>query len=338
MLTFHDLLLQSVYTRNFLILLPFLFLGGLILFLLNRADSLRAGAGLVPPHRTRIINPQEPQSDSHNLDPDLQPQPQPEDGDEDGDEDDDENAQYNHEDEVDISDLLAEAGGGPSTNANPANNDNLPPGAAPTAKPPRIVGKKKARNLELRDQRRAYHEFMQSQARDRRSQTQALEQDLQDTLFEEKQRRALAEINIEKRKIKEKQDRADAELLNAKHVQALRRLVDSLAVSAATTAGTGATTNPTTGRISLRTLGHRVGKDEEWVRKTIKEEKIVPDRGAAGGGGGNAGGVVTFVTDSGWLVRIGPEELAAVVKRVEAAGQMSWDDLGEELERSLNRL
>ncbi|KAJ6263637.1 hypothetical protein Dda_2205 [Drechslerella dactyloides] len=317
MLTLHDLL-QSPFTRNFFLLLPFLLLGGLILFLLSRADTLRSGAGLNPPSfiPAQVDNPAAATAGDEEADDEVRGH---------------DAGPVEYDDEVDVDDLLAEAGGGGIVNDDDdggvdgdggAGGDGRPGPAAPAPRPPKqrgIVGKKKARNLEMRDQRRAYNEFLQSQARDRRARERTLEADLQDSLFAEKQRRALAEISIEKRKLKDREDLRALDALNAQHVQSLRSLVAEISSAGAC------------GKISLRTLGHRVGKDEEWVKRTMKEEKIPLDPG----GGGD---VVSLVTESGWLVRVGREEIAAIAQRVEKAGKMSWEELGGELESCLKRL
>src|SRR4051812_25210452 len=106
----------------------------------------------------------------------------------------------------------------------------------------------------------AYNEFIQSQAQERRERETALEEEAKEKIFEEKQRRALAEITIEKRKLKEKAEKKEAEEKNAKYVATLRSLIDEISDC---------------GKVSLRTLGHRVGKDEAWVKKIIQDEKIV---------------------------------------------------------------
>ncbi|KAK6540130.1 hypothetical protein TWF694_008952 [Orbilia ellipsospora] len=311
-------LLQNSYLKNFITLLPFLFLGSLILFLLNRAESLRVGAGLQPPQSIpQPTNP--PQND--------QPQPQTDTTDEnpqrDQNDDRPQEQGQEEEEEVDVNEFLAEAGGIADGDFDPDfdadDNDDTGGPANPAApRPPRnrgIVGKKKARNLEMRDRRRAYNEFIQSQARDRREREKALDDDLQEALYTEKQRRALAEIKIEKQKLLEKEAKREAEEKNQKYKLALRNAIDSIKGC---------------GKVSLRALGHRVGKDEEWVKKNLNVGDISANA--------DSEGVYSIVTESGWLVRIGKEEMAGLGKRLEGAGKMSWEDLSYELEDSLKRL
>ncbi|KAF3249488.1 hypothetical protein TWF192_005560 [Orbilia oligospora] len=302
-------LLQHPYIKNFFILLPFLFLGGLILFLLNRADSLRAGAGLPtsPPTRAPVNNePQEIIEGEGEGEGETEDVNEEALGAEDFDED------------VDVDGLLAEAGGvggddgEEQVEAGPANAGGVP-------RQPRnrgIVGKKKARNLEMRDRRRAYSEFLQSQARERREREEALENDLEETIFAEKQRRALAEIKIEKAKMKEKEERREQEEKNRSYVNKLRECISSIETQG-------------TGKISLRSLGHRVGKDEAWIRKTLADEKGLE---------GLKGGVLSFVTEDGWFIRVGKEEIDAIAKRVEGKGKVvEWEEVSAVLEDSLKR-
>ncbi|EPS41253.1 hypothetical protein H072_4785 [Dactylellina haptotyla CBS 200.50] len=307
-------LLQNPYLKNFITLLPFLFLGSLILFLLNRADTLRAGAGLQPPPSITPV-PREPRvAQNPENDPTAA---------EDGADDIDGDEGYEDEEDVDINEFLAEAGGEINFNddGEAIDNEAGPANAADGARrPPRnrgIVGKKKARNLEMRDRRRAYNEFLQSQARDRREREKALDEDLEEAIFSEKQRRALAEITIEKQKFREREEKREAEEKNAKYTQALRGCIADI---------TGC------GKVSLRTLGHRIGKDEAWVKKTVSDEKITFADNS------KSTGVYTFITESGWLVRIGRDEIATVARRLEQSGKMDWEDLSDELESSLKRL
>ncbi|KAF3913121.1 hypothetical protein AA313_de0202015 [Arthrobotrys entomopaga] len=322
-------LLQNPYLKNFITLLPFLFLGSLILFLLNRAESLRVGAGLQPPPQQPIPIPHpEPQSDDvgeNNNQTDQNNQPQEAAEIEAEPEEEEVIEEEEEEEEVDVNEFLAEAGGIAGEGFEPDefiddnnNNNNAAGPANPTTPRPSrnrgIVGKKKARNLEMRDRRRAYNEFIQSEARERREREKELEEDLQEEIYAEKQRRALAEIKIEKQKQLEKEARREAEERNQKYKLALRGCVQNISGC---------------GKVSLRVLGHRVGKDEEWVRKNLNVGDI---------SAGRSEGVYSFVTESGWLVRIGKEEMAVLGKKLEGAGKMSWEDLSYELEDSLKRL
>ncbi|TGJ67752.1 hypothetical protein EYR41_006863 [Orbilia oligospora] len=300
-------LLQHTYIKNFFILLPFLFLGGLILFLLNRADSLRAGAGLPtsPPTRAPVNNePQEIIEEEEER--------------ETGDVNEEALGAEDFDEDVDVDGLLAEAGGAggddgeEQVEAGPANAGGVP-------RQPRnrgIVGKKKARNLEMRDRRRAYSEFLRSQARERREREEALENDLEETIFAEKQRRALAEIKIEKAKLKEKEERREQEEKNRTYVNKLRECISSMETQG-------------TGKISLRSLGHRVGKDEAWIRRTLADEKGLE---------GLKGGILSLVTEDGWFIRVGKEEIDTIARRVEGKGKVvEWEEVSAVLEDSLKR-
>lgn len=169
----------------------------------------------------------------------------------------------------------------------------------------------------MRDRRRAYSEFLQSQARERREREEALEEDLEETIIAEKQRRALAEIKIERAKLKEKEERREKEEKNRGYVHKLRVCISNLE-------------NQGTGKISLRSLGHRVGKDEGWVRKTLAEEKGLE---------GQKGGVLSLVTEDGWFIRVGQEQIDIIARRVEGKGKiMEWEEVSTALEDSLKRL
>ncbi|KAF3274901.1 hypothetical protein TWF970_007604 [Orbilia oligospora] len=283
---------------------------GLILFLLNRADSLRAGAGLPtsPPIRAPVNNePREIIEEEEEGEGETEDVNEGALGAEDFGED------------VDVDGLLAEAGGAggddgeEQVEAGPANAGGVP-------RQPRnrgIVGKKKARNLEMRDRRRAYSEFLQSQARERREREEALENDLEETIFAEKQRRALAEIKIEKAKLKEKEERREQEEKNRTYINKLRECISSIETQG-------------TGKISLRSLGHRVGKDEAWIRKTLADEKGLE---------GLKGGVLSLVTEDGWFIRVGKEEIDTIARRVEGKGKVvEWEEVSAALEDSLKRL
>ncbi|KAK6506169.1 hypothetical protein TWF506_011090 [Arthrobotrys conoides] len=304
-------LLQHPYIKNFFILLPFLFLGGLILFLLNRADALRAGAGLPtsPPTRAPINN--EPREIVAN---------------EGGEEEETEDVngeipgtEYLEED-VDVDGLLAEARGAGGDDEEQDQMEAGPANAGGVPRQPRnrgIVGKKKQRNLEMRDRRRAYSEFLQSQARERREREEALENDLEETIFAEKQRRALAEIKIEKAKLKEKEEKREQEEKNRTYIGKLRECISNIESQG-------------TGKISLRSLGHRVGRDEAWVRRTLAEEKGLE---------GLKGGILSLVTEDGWFIRVGKEELDIIARRVEGKGKVvEWEEVSTALEDSLKRL
>ncbi|KAF3933548.1 hypothetical protein ABW19_dt0201580 [Dactylella cylindrospora] len=286
-------LLKSPYLKNFFLLFPFLFLGGLILFLLNRAESLRTGAGLQPPPPVIPIpvveNPPREEQQAQEVEGVV------------GDED--------EEEDVDITEFLAEARGEVDFDEDGVDgegvaDDGQPGPAGGNAARPRaprnrgVVGKKKARNLEIRDRRRAYNEFMQTQALERREREKALEEEMKEKIFEEKQRRALAEIKIEKQRMKEKAEKKEAEERNAKFVQDLKATVDGLS-------GCG--------------------------KKTMTEERVL-------GRKEDEKGVVAFVTESGWLVRVGQEEISTLARQLEKKGKMSWEELGEELEAGLARL
>ncbi|KAK0615499.1 hypothetical protein DIS24_g11754, partial [Lasiodiplodia hormozganensis] len=75
----------------------------------------------------------------------------------------------------------------------------------------RQVGAKKARSLARRDQRRAYHEFVRTQAEAQRAREREGAEEREAELFEEKRRRAVAEAAVEERARREREERRERE-------------------------------------------------------------------------------------------------------------------------------
>jgi len=280
---------------------------------------LRQGAGLIQP----VVLPP-PTTESDVLDNEYD---EFDDG-QDVDQIDDET--YNEDDEDDITQFLNEAAGGDIYEQDQNDDDNNDPtagaGIGPANNlrpqtflpPPRNIGKKKARSLEQRDRRRAYHEFLQSQALERRAQQTTIEEEENERTFAEKQRRALAEIKIEQKRAKEREEQRVQEELDAKAVADLKKFV---------------TEKMGVGKIGLREVGKKVGKGDGWVKRVLKEEKMLGLVEEVDG----KSAVVLMVTEEGMLVKIGEKEVEILQEELERKGEMNWKEISLLLETQLSR-
>ncbi|RPB06041.1 hypothetical protein L873DRAFT_1727050 [Choiromyces venosus 120613-1] len=172
----------------------------------------------------------------------------------------------------------------------------------------RNVGAKKARSLARRDQRRAYHEFLHSQAAMRASAAAAIAEEEQDRMFEEKRRRALIEDEIAERKEAERKARAEAE---RKGAEKERGDVEGLKKKVAV---------PGAWRVSV--LGGKRG--EEWSVEVLRREGLV--------GKVRGGEDVGIITGEGWYVRLGERQLELISGEIEKKGRMEWREIADRLE------
>lgn len=102
------------------------------------------------------------------------------------------------------------------------DNDNLHPVRQRRHPVQRIVGAKKGRSLEIKAQRRAYHEWMQDQAAARKQAEEALTREEEDEIMEKKRARALAEQKIEDARKEERRARQE------KLVEEMRRREETI--------------------------------------------------------------------------------------------------------------
>jgi len=318
--TFTTYIRQSPFLYNTILLSPLLFLGAVIIFLLQRADTLRQGAGLIQPVAPPPVS----------VEADILPDDEYDEFDDGEDVDQiDDGDVYNEADDDDITQFLNEAAGGdiggqgendenndPNARVGPGPENN--PRAQTFLPPPRNIGKKKARSLEQRDRRRAYHEFLQSQALERRAQQTTIEEEENERTFAEKQRRALAEIKIEQKRAKEREEQRVQEELDAKAVADLKKFVlEKMGV----------------GKIAVKEVGKKVGKAEGWVRRVLREEKLL----GLVEGVDEKGAVVLMITEEGMLVKIGEKEVHILQEELEKKGEMNWKEISLLLETQLSR-
>ncbi|TGZ83945.1 hypothetical protein EX30DRAFT_361919 [Ascodesmis nigricans] len=262
------------FTSNLLLFSPLLVLAAAILYLLDRGPTLRAGAGLTPSpvEEETILAPEEDyegEEPAEDVASDLEPEPEP--------------------------DIAEEAG---------EEDNNIPevPTAGPAAQPTRqvrtrTVGTKKAASLARRDARRAYNEFMRSQAQQRAEAEKELIEQERTAAFENARRRAVVEEEIAARKEEEKRRRREKEEREAKE---LRELVLGKVAR---------------GRFKL--------EDPRW-EKVLRKEGLV--------GVLNDGEAVGLVTKEGEWVRVNREHLEALWMEVEIRGGMKWREMSEWLE------
>ncbi|KAF8473557.1 hypothetical protein BDZ91DRAFT_759930 [Kalaharituber pfeilii] len=236
---------------------------------------------------------------------------------------------------------------GPSTGAGATNPHQPSSGDAPQPqnqaptpphRPPRTrtVGTKKAASLARRDQRRAYNEFIRSQALAAAEAARAVEEELQEKQFEEKRRRALAEEEIDARREKERLQRLEREREEERRwredVEAIKREV----MSGAGGAGRGRRA----WNIKRDLVPLVKGRNDRWVVETLEREGLVGTREGDGGGGGN-GDIgeweMGMVTGKGWYVIVGKRDIEKVYEGLEEAGGqgMSWGELGRMLQEVL---
>lgn len=297
---------MSSFLTNLLAFSPLLLLAGLILYLLDRADNLRRVAveselGQPPP--LRDIEEEEVESESEEAPLAALSALSDEEYDDD-DVDDDDGGE-----EGDGEEPAATAGQGPTPAAVPA--------AAVVDRTPRTrtVGAKKARSLARRDQRRAYHEFLQSQQSERARQAAVVAEEDEERLFEEKRRRALAEEEIVALRQSVKEERARAE---SKREEEQRRDLEKVRDTV---------TARSAGKIawSVDGLARLVRRDEAWVRGALKSEGLL----------GCKGNEVRMITEEGWYLVVGEAELRVLYEEIEKRGKMEWVEMAKILEKAI---
>lgn len=299
---------MTPFLTNLLMFSPLLGIAALILYILDRAETLRRGAGLLPPEP---VQPPPLQQEERETEA-VEEHPLVDEG---------------YDEELDGSE-------GEGSEGEPAEAPLLPgepiqadatdapiPGPQLPAVQPRdhapstrTVGAKKARSLARRDQRRAYHEFLQSQQSERRRQAEAIAEEEEERIYEVKRKRAAEEEEITKRKMKEKEERIEAE---RKRQEERKRDVEK--VKGVVTARKGKKA------WSLEGLAKMVERDEAWVREVLKLEGLV----------GGKEGEWRMITGEGWYVVVGEAELGVLYRELEKRGKMEWGEMARVLEEAV---
>ncbi|KAF9639146.1 hypothetical protein BFW01_g10043 [Lasiodiplodia theobromae] len=186
----------------------------------------------------------------------------------------------------------------------------------------RQVGAKKARSLARRDQRRAYHEFVRTQAEAQRAREREGAEEREAELFEEKRRRAVAEAAVEERARREREERRERERRAREEEGRVQR--EALKVVREGLEGRGAVGVEEV----LRRVGRRAGGEgedgdggREWLERLLRADGVV---------GRTAGG---------WVVRVRESDMQDAWRRaaaqVKSDAKITFADLGEALEELL---
>lgn len=295
---------MSSFLTNLLAFSPLLLLAGLILYLLDRADSLRRATAAEPVQPPPLEGLEEAEAEAQE---DLLAPLSDEEYDDEDDLDDGEEEEEEEETDEQPTDTTAQ---GPTP--------PIVPLAAPLAdRTPRTrtVGAKKARSLARRDQRRAYHEFLQSQQSERARQAAVIAEEEEERLFEEKRRRALAEEEIIAKRQSVKEERARAE---KKREEEQRRDADRVRE---TVLARGA------GKMAWNVggLARMVQRDETWVRAVLKSEGLL----------GRKGTEMRMITEEGWYLIVEEAQLKVLYEEIEKRGKMEWGEMAKVLEDAL---
>jgi hypothetical protein len=201
---------------------------------------------------------------------------------------------------------------------------NPRPQAPPGSNNNRTVGAKKAKSLQRRDQRRAYHEFMRSQGEAQRARDAEGAEEREAQLAAERARRAAKEAEVEAKRAKEREEKRlkeekarDEEIQRRERAVRLtreeletRRVVDLEAVA--------------------RRIGGNVGR--EWVEGLVRASGLLLE----------GQGQHTMITSNGWVVRVEREDLESLYRVAATAadetdGTVAYADLGGKLESILEK-
>ena len=190
----------------------------------------------------------------------------------------------------------------------------------------RNVGKKKAKSLARKDQRRAYNEFMRSQGDAQRARDREVAAAYEQDVAAERLRRAAVEAELEQKlklaKEKKKQEERIAwENDIARRKKAIAQVRQSMKDQS---------------WADLKAIARDVGggADAGWVEKLCRAEGIVQEDNQE---------VVTLVTELGFIVRVSQNDLREACDRATSqestAGnkEVSWEELGEFLDDVVRR-
>ncbi|KAF8544788.1 hypothetical protein BDD12DRAFT_439899 [Trichophaea hybrida] len=274
---------MSPFLYNLLLFSPLLLIAAIFIYVLDRLDTQRRTPPPEPPE-------EQEQAEEQTQTPDAEDVP-------------------TAEPPTDLIDSESEPESDSDTSAGaPPPTDAIP---TPQLRTPqtRHIGPKKMRSLARRDQRRAYHEFLRSQA-EARSQVEAtLLEEETERAFENARRRYLLEEEIASRREAERTARLEEERV--------KKAVEAQAVQAVVGELWGKTV------VRLDELAGNVGRGREWVESVVKREGFL---------GVGEGGEVRMVTREGVWVSLHPEAAAKFWRVVEEKGKLEWGEVGEILE------
>ncbi|KAI9887485.1 MAG: hypothetical protein M1823_000664 [Watsoniomyces obsoletus] len=220
--------------------------------------------------------------------------------------------------------LAAEGNGHLPTTGPEQHDDDVPldpPPTRPVTAATRNVGKKKAKSLARKDERRAYHEFMRSQGDAQRAQEREEAAEQEQYLAEERQRRAKVEAELEEKNRRLREQRKQEEREAWQKEMTRRKLAVSFVRESIEILGWA----------NLNEIAEDIGGDVDaaWVEKLCRVEGVIQDREDA----------MRIVTSSGFIVEVSKEKMreacekVAMKERNEKDGlEISWDELAEALD------
>lgn len=277
---------------------------------LNDSDASNDNAqnDTLPPQQDGPVDQHNPvQAEAHELHHEGNAIPQPNEDDSDNDNDLENDPQFNAA--VNLDNAPGQAGpAGPAHT--PAN---------------RAIGAKKARSLARRDQRRAYHEFVRSQADAARAADAADATDREKAASLERERRARVEEEVRERERVVREERRERERAAreeewGRREGVVRRVRGEVGQR---------------GMVDLGALAVEFAEREEWIERLVKASGLL---------GRSEGGEVTMLTGEGWIVRVGKDEinemasLALGESTTEGGdGKVSYQRLGGVLESVLRK-
>jgi hypothetical protein len=180
----------------------------------------------------------------------------------------------------------------------------------------RNIGPKKARSLARRDQRRAYHEFIRSQAAARAAEEERITEEAAEAAYENACRRALLEEGLMHKRAVERQNREAAlEVEKAADARDAATVKNHLLFKGEK-------------MVELRSVAANVGRSCEWVEAVVRKERLI--------GAGEGGKGWRMVTRTGWWVDVGEDVLEKLWKTVEEKGRMEWGEMAVVLEELLS--
>lgn len=206
-----------------------------------------------------------------------------------------------------------------------ANEAHERPSGIPGA---RNVGKKKAKSLARKDQRRAYHEFMRSQGDAQRARNHEIEAAQEQEVIQEKEQRAAIAAKLDRahRAAREKRKEEEAKKWQdeiARRKDAVKQVRESM--QSQSWADLGA--------VARRVGG---GVDTAWVEKICRAEGIMRETGHHK--------TVTMITKTGFMVQVGEDHMKEACRRAAEMkgngkddGTASWAQLGAALEDVVRR-